>query len=128
MSMNPTAEQLKEAVLCLPERERQDLVEELTASLSTGPEIEAAWDAEIQRRMEDFDAGRVEGIPAEEALRRLDKLLAEDSEVTEELDEETERLFDAYLADEREAFPGDKVILKARARVERRAAVQRRPD
>jgi len=39
-------------------------------------DVEAAWDVEIQARVRAVQAGRVEGIPYEEVLARVDRRLA----------------------------------------------------
>ena len=69
--MPMTREQILEAALTLSPEARADLADRLLASLD-GPErgeIERAWAEEIERRIDDFDAGRAKGIPAEEVLR-----------------------------------------------------------
>jgi len=38
-------------------------------------DVEAAWDSEIQARVRAVKAGRVEGLPYEEALARIDRRL-----------------------------------------------------
>ena len=60
----------------LPLAERERLLAELIRDLQPGntaspEEIEAAWDAEIARRLEEIDSGKVTGIPAEEVFARL---------------------------------------------------------
>lgn len=63
------------AALELPPEERARLAQRLLASLDRDPAVEAAWDEEIERRLAEFEAGRMEAIPAdevfEEARRRL---------------------------------------------------------
>jgi putative addiction module component (TIGR02574 family) len=34
-------------------------------------EVQAAWDAEIQRRLQDLRSGKVRGIPLDEVKRRM---------------------------------------------------------
>lgn len=67
---------LEDAALDLPSEERADLAQRLLASLDRDPEVEAAWDEEIRRRLADLEAGRVKSISAEEVFaeirRRLD--------------------------------------------------------
>lgn len=60
----------------LDERERATLAGLLLESLETEPDsdVEAAWTAEIDRRMAQIDAGEVALIPWEEVK---DKLLAQ---------------------------------------------------
>jgi len=36
------------------------------------PEVEAAWEVEITRRIKAIDSGDVKGIPVEEVFRKLD--------------------------------------------------------
>ena len=38
-------------------------------------EVQAAWDAEIQRRMEELRSGKVRGIPLEQVKRRMQRHL-----------------------------------------------------
>lgn len=35
------------------------------------PEIEEAWKSEIERRIEEIETGKVEGVPVEQALARI---------------------------------------------------------
>jgi putative addiction module component (TIGR02574 family) len=67
------------AALELPEGEREILVVELTATLSeyASPAVEKAWAEEIERRIDDADAGKIGSSPwsevraeASEAVRR----------------------------------------------------------
>lgn len=57
----------------LPERDRATLAGLLIESLEGEPEpdVEAAWLAEIERRVAELDAGTVKVIPWEEVRRRL---------------------------------------------------------
>lgn len=61
----------------LPAEERARLAEDLLASLheSPDPEIEAAWDEEIRRRIQEVESGAVELVPAEEAFAEVRRLL-----------------------------------------------------
>ena len=66
--------------LALPERERSALVARLLDSLDSvfddSPEAVArAWDEEVARRVAEFEAGRTEGIPAEQVHAELQALL-----------------------------------------------------
>ena len=50
------------------------LIDRLIASLDEEPAeegVEAAWDEEVKRRMEDIRSGRVKTIPGEQVLGRL---------------------------------------------------------
>ena len=61
--------------------ERAKLSEELWWSLHppaenvSQEEIDASWDAEIKRRIEEIDSGSVKMIPGEEVLARMDASL-----------------------------------------------------
>lgn len=63
------------AALELSPEERAQLAQRLLSSLARDPEIEAAWDAEIRRRVADLESGAMHTIPAgevfAEARRRL---------------------------------------------------------
>jgi putative addiction module component (TIGR02574 family) len=57
----PKSQEVLEAALELPEKEREMLVDKLSASLHGGfasTEIEQAWAAEIERRSAEIEAGR----------------------------------------------------------------------
>jgi len=71
--MPVTLEQVVKDARNLPVAERERLLVELIRDLepsdtASAEEIEAAWDAEIARRLEDIDSGKLKGIPAEEVL------------------------------------------------------------
>jgi hypothetical protein len=59
-----------------------DLTEEDEAEAA---EIEAAWDAELLKRIDDVKFGRVELISAEESERRLDAVFAKHGRVRQRL-------------------------------------------
>ena len=63
---------LKEA-LALPQEARAALAGSLIDSLDAklDDDVEAAWDAEIARRIRDVDAGKVALVPWSEVRRRL---------------------------------------------------------
>ena len=66
--------------LALPEHERSALVARLLDSLDSvfddSPEAVArAWDEEVARRVADFEAGRTEGIPAEQVHAELQAMI-----------------------------------------------------
>lgn len=66
-------------VLNWPAEKRIKLAETLLASVEdfATPEVEAAWNAEIETRVKEIREGRAEGVPAEkvmaEARRQLDE-------------------------------------------------------
>ena len=67
--MSSSLHALEAAALLLPPEERAKLAERLIASLDRDPEITAAWDEEILRRISEFDAGRMESVPAERVFQ-----------------------------------------------------------
>jgi len=72
--MHSAAENLELAALALPAGDRARLAKVLIESLDQDPEIEAAWNAEIRRRVAQVESGEVDLIPADEvfaAARRL---------------------------------------------------------
>lgn len=68
---DPVAE-LAERGKALPPEDRSRLVNILLESLHEGSlaEVEAAWDAEIARRLEAFDRGEVQAVDGEDVLAR----------------------------------------------------------
>jgi putative addiction module component (TIGR02574 family) len=68
-----------EQALKLPARQRAELVSQLLRSLDIEEDEEefdqaaydAAWDAELRKRIEDLDQGRAKTVPWEEVRRRL---------------------------------------------------------
>ena len=71
--MSEEASDLLKKALDLPIAERAELAGSLIESLDGAEEesVQAAWDAEIIRRMEDLNSGRVKPISLEEARQRL---------------------------------------------------------
>ncbi len=69
--------ELSERARVLPPEDRARLAEELLASLEENPssEVDAAWDAEIQRRIAEVEAGTAELVPAEEVFARVRQIL-----------------------------------------------------
>lgn len=68
--MVATVEQLEAEALQLSAPERARLAERLIASLDEEVEIERAWAEEVQRRLEEFDSGKVHAIPAAEVFAK----------------------------------------------------------
>jgi putative addiction module component (TIGR02574 family) len=70
MSTNETA--LFNSALELPPERRAELAQLLIESLPVGDtvQIDEAWRREIERRLEEYDAGRIGSIPAEEVFAR----------------------------------------------------------
>jgi putative addiction module component (TIGR02574 family) len=74
--MTMPVEQLEADALALPPHERVRLVERLIESLEPDEdeeptEVERAWGEEIRRRLEEFDSGAAEAIPASEVIAEL---------------------------------------------------------
>jgi putative addiction module component (TIGR02574 family) len=72
--MTPQVSELLEKALTLSTQERGVLIDRLVESLEDEPAeegVEAAWDEEIKRRVDDIRSGRVKTIPGEQVLREL---------------------------------------------------------
>ena len=70
--MSAAVKQVLEAALKLHPEEREQLIEELSASLDA-TDLGEYWETEIKRRIDDVDAGRVKTVPAEEVFARLEQ-------------------------------------------------------
>jgi putative addiction module component (TIGR02574 family) len=64
---------LVDTVLALPAASRALLAEKLLESLDAGTraEIDAAWAEEFDRRVQEFDEGKVKGISADEVFAAI---------------------------------------------------------
>ena len=73
--MTKAAEKILAEALTLDTRERADVAAKLLASLDGEPEaeVEAAWAAEVARRIEEIEAGRVELVPWEGVETRIER-------------------------------------------------------
>jgi putative addiction module component (TIGR02574 family) len=71
-------EDLKREAVGLPRHQRLALARLLIELEDPGSEadVEAAWETEIEARVRAVKEGRVEGIPYEEVLARVDSRLA----------------------------------------------------
>ncbi|MBN1152969.1 MAG: addiction module protein [Dehalococcoidia bacterium] len=71
--MPKTLNQIFREAADLPENDRATLAGLLIVSLESppDPDIEAAWAAEIERRVAEVEAGTVKTIPWEEVRQRL---------------------------------------------------------
>jgi putative addiction module component (TIGR02574 family) len=68
----PTPIDLIEAqAMTLTADERADLADRLYRSVSAAPDLDSRWEAEIDRRLDDMDAGRTRFMPASEAMAKL---------------------------------------------------------
>ncbi|HLM69391.1 MAG TPA: addiction module protein [Longimicrobium sp.] len=76
-----TLQELRKHLMDLPRHERAEIAYELLDSVSDDEldedpaEVEAAWAAEIKRRIDEYDAGLVEAIPAEEVFAKARALV-----------------------------------------------------
>ena len=70
--MHPNIEELAKETMALDIEDRALLAGKLLLSLDepTPSEVERLWLDEAERRLEDYRAGRVQGIPADEVFRR----------------------------------------------------------
>jgi putative addiction module component (TIGR02574 family) len=59
-----------EQALKLTAEERAELADRLIASLFEDTEVEEAWAAEVERRIEEIESGRAKLLPAAEAIAR----------------------------------------------------------
>lgn len=73
--MNTHPQQLLTAALGLPEAERADLAASLLRSLDAPEDSssEAAWTAEIERRIQDIDNGSVDLVPWQNVMAEMRK-------------------------------------------------------
>jgi len=69
--MSAAVKELLDAALKLEPEQREELIDGLSASLDAS-DLGEYWEAEIKRRMDDVDAGRVATVPAEEVFARLE--------------------------------------------------------
>ena len=70
----PQVAELLEKALVLSAHDRGLIIDRLVESLDEGPAeegVEAAWDDEIKRRVEEIQSGKAKMIPGEEVDRRL---------------------------------------------------------
>ena len=65
--MSELAERLKTEALGLPNEDRAELAYCLIRSLDEGddPGVQSAWEAELERRWQDMESGKVAGQPAD---------------------------------------------------------------
>jgi putative addiction module component (TIGR02574 family) len=70
---------LEKEVLELPPRSRVRLAEKIMESIDdyATPELEAAWDDEIERRVKEIQSGAEKGIPAEDVMKEARRALNE---------------------------------------------------
>ncbi len=74
--MSDLVEELSRKARALAPEERVRLAEELLATVQeVDPDVEAAWDEEIRRRIADVDSGKAKLIPAEEVFAEVRRLI-----------------------------------------------------
>ena len=80
MSIVPiTLDEIVEETSQLPADVVAELIDRILLARHGGiePDVEAAWKTEVDRRIEEIETGKVEGIPAEESLARVRKLVGQ---------------------------------------------------
>ncbi len=79
--MTEQASEILKKALALPENERADLASSLIESLdpTVEPDVEAAWQEEIARRMEELRAGRAQTVPWNEVRVKAQAILHEET-------------------------------------------------
>jgi len=73
--MTDPARNVLEAALKLDESEQEEIVEALAANLY-GSDLGPEWEAEIQRRIAEVEAGTVAPVAADEVFTRLERKFA----------------------------------------------------
>lgn len=73
--MRTAADNLELAALALPAGDRARLAKVLIESLDQDPEVEAAWEREISRRVAQVEAGEATLVPAEDVFAEARRLI-----------------------------------------------------
>ena len=74
--MADLVDELARKARALSPEERVRLAEELLATVQeVDPQVEAAWDEEIRRRIAEIDSGKAKLIPAEEVFAEVRRLI-----------------------------------------------------
>lgn len=73
--MSLTLESVTAEALKLTPEERAELIETLIATIEPATRLHPAWEAEIERRLDDLEAGRAETVPADEVFARIEAKL-----------------------------------------------------
>jgi putative addiction module component (TIGR02574 family) len=68
--MSSELEVIEAQAIQLTAEERARLADRLIASLFQDHEVEEAWAAEVERRSEEIESGRVQLVPAADAIAR----------------------------------------------------------
>lgn len=70
-----TLEQIVEETRRWSPEEVGELVGRLTEDLHASvPDVQAAWRAEIDRRVEEIQSGKIQGVPGEEVSKQVGKV------------------------------------------------------
>ena len=71
--MNIESQRLLRSALALPDSDRAQIAASLIHSLDkeTDEDVDAAWAAEIQRRIESVDKGAVKLVPWDDVMREM---------------------------------------------------------
>ncbi|HKW15914.1 MAG TPA: addiction module protein [Terriglobales bacterium] len=75
--MTQEAHELLQKALELPENERAELAGNLISSLDTtiDPDVDAAWQAEVARRAQEVESGKVKTVPWEQVRQKARALV-----------------------------------------------------
>jgi len=73
--MTPESQQVLREALDLPPVDRAELVEQILASFEfpARREIDAAWAKEAEDRIDAYERGQIESVPAEEVFKEIDR-------------------------------------------------------
>lgn len=74
--MSPQLAELEADALKLSKEERALLADHLLASLGASTDVEQAWSLEVERRLIEVEAGRVELTPLSQALSQARNAVA----------------------------------------------------
>ncbi len=79
LPMPMTLDQIVEETRQLPTDVVAELIDRILLARHGGiePQVEAAWKTEIGRRIEEIESGKVQGVPADESLARIRKLIGQ---------------------------------------------------
>ncbi len=71
--MSPLTKELERQALQLSPEERETLADNLLRSLDDAPltDIDQKWVEEAERRYNDFKAGKIKGIPGDQAFSQI---------------------------------------------------------
>lgn len=68
-------DEIEAIALELPGEQLDELIDRLDTHRGMSADLEHEWLEEVQRRVAEYDAGEVEGIPMEETLAKLRAML-----------------------------------------------------